>query len=81
MLNADDFGTRVLLENLARLDLSPTPPLCRAALSHIHKQLAGIYRPTPDDPRPYRELPGRLGRGAMTPADEIWYARIACVRA
>ena len=77
MLNADDLGTRVLLENLPRLDLSPTPALCRAALGNIRKQFAGIYRPMADDPRPYRELLSRLGRSEPLSA-LVWLAAQGC---
>ena len=73
----NEFEDRVLLENLARLDLEATPALCRAALGNLRKQFAGIYRPKSDDPRPYQELLGRLGRGEQLSA-LIWLASNGC---
>jgi hypothetical protein len=77
MFGQNEFGERVLLENLARLDLEATPSLCRAALGNLRKQFARIYRPEPNDPRDYRELLGRLGRGDQLNA-LIWLASNGC---
>jgi len=77
ILAKDEFGTRVLLENLPSLDLDATPELCRAALANLAAQFAGIYRPKADDPRSYQELLGRLGRGGQFNA-LIWLATHGC---
>ncbi|HEY4139833.1 MAG TPA: hypothetical protein VGM57_00375 [Pseudolabrys sp.] len=50
-----------VLKYLPVLELEPTPPLCREALTQIHGDLDKVLRPKADDPRPYRELIDRLG--------------------
>ena len=40
--------------------------------------LGKIYRPKADDPRPYRELLGRLGRLASNLPRSIWLAGHGC---
>ena len=77
ILSKDEFGTRVLLENLPSLDLDATPELCGAALANLRAQFARIYRPKADDPRSYEELLGRLGRGGQFNA-LIWLAAHGC---
>ncbi|MCK9918420.1 hypothetical protein MXD81_55785 [Microbacteriaceae bacterium K1510] len=77
ILATDEFVARVLTENIGRLDLEPTPVLCRAGLDNLHKQFAAIYRPKPDDPRPYDDLIGQLGRGDQLNA-LIWLAAHGC---
>lgn len=77
ILKTDEFVARVLTENIGRLNLDPTPALCRAGLDNLHKQFAAIYQPKPDDPRPYDELVGRLGRGDQFNA-LIWFASRGC---
>lgn len=77
ILATDDFVARLLTENIARLDLQPTPALCRAGLDYLRKRFAGIYRPQAGDARPYDELLGRLGRGDLLNA-LIWLASHGC---
>lgn len=77
ILATDDFVARVLTENIGRLDLEPTPALCRAGLDNLHKQFAGVYRPTPDAPRSYDDLIGQLGRGDQLNA-LIWLGLHGC---
>jgi hypothetical protein len=77
MLGKDEFASRVLLQYLPLLDLDATPALCRAALTALRGQFAKIYRPHADDPRPYQELLGRLGRGGHFSA-LIWLASHGC---
>lgn len=77
IFGTDDFIVRVLTENIARLDLEPTPALCRAGLENLRQQFAAIDRPKGDDPRPYDELIGRLGRGDQFGA-LIWFASHGC---
>jgi hypothetical protein len=50
-----------VLKNLPMLDLATTAPLCGAALTRVHGELAKTFRPKADDPRPYSELLERLG--------------------
>ena len=77
IFKTDDFLVRVLMENIGRLDIEPTPPLCRAGLDNLRKQFIAIYQPKPDDPRPYDELIGRFGRGDRFNA-LIWFAVHGC---
>ncbi|AXK82454.1 hypothetical protein DW352_19180 [Pseudolabrys taiwanensis] len=77
ILATDEFVARVLTENIGRLDLDPTPALCRAGLDNLRKQFAAVYRPKPDDPRPYDQLIGQLGRGDQFNA-LIWFASRGC---
>jgi hypothetical protein len=67
----------VLLHFLPQLDLDTTPALCAAALSEIGKNLADVYRPTLDNPLPYRELDERLGAGEPLVALQ-WLAGHGC---
>ncbi|MFZ2157366.1 MAG: hypothetical protein WAV72_14770 [Bradyrhizobium sp.] len=74
----DEESRWKLLRYLVRLDLEATQPLCLNALSELHSQLAGIYRPAAtDEPRPYSELLQRLGNSEQLP-DLIWLARHGC---
>lgn len=77
ILTTDDFVTHLLTENIARLDLQPTPAFCRAALDYLRKQFAGIYRPPAGDVRSYHDLLGRLGRGDQLNA-LLWLAANGC---
>jgi hypothetical protein len=77
MLGEDEYFARTLLRYLPDLDLEATAPLCEAAQSVLHGQLAKIYRPRSDDPRPYQELLGRLGSGEQLPALQ-WLAEHGC---
>lgn len=61
ILQANDFDTYKVLMYLPMLDLDATPALCDAALKVLHDRFVPIYRPPPDDPRPYAELLERLG--------------------
>jgi hypothetical protein len=63
---------------LPELDFEATPDLCGAALAAIHTEMAEIYRPTADDPRPYRELLARLGNGAAQLPALQWLASHGC---
>jgi hypothetical protein len=78
MLRAGEHGGAwTVLTYLPALDLAATPALCDAALGLLRGHYAEIYRPRPDDPRPYRELLGRLG-GSAPFSDLIWLARHGC---
>jgi hypothetical protein len=50
-----------ILLYLPELDIETNPRLCRAALDAVHADVGKVYRPTPDEPRPYRDLLERLG--------------------
>jgi hypothetical protein len=65
------------LRYLPSLDLEATPALCEAALAEVSGTMAKVYRPRPDDPRPYSELLDRLGRSGPLPA-LIWLAEHGC---
>jgi hypothetical protein len=56
MLNTGDYGAWTILAYLPALDLEATPLLCAAAQRKLLKRYATIYRPSADDPRPYREF-------------------------
>jgi hypothetical protein len=77
ILAENGLPARVLMENIAQLDLTTTPEFCRFALDSLRTQFAAIWRPEPDDPRSYRELRGRLGRGDQFNA-LIWLAAHGC---
>jgi hypothetical protein len=77
MLNGSDFDRWDLLVYLPDLDLRSTPELCAAALAQVQRELAQIYLPASDDPRPYRELIERMGTGEPLRA-LIWLADHGC---
>jgi hypothetical protein len=66
-----------VLRLLTVLDLEATPALCGAALAELHKELARIHRPKPDQPMAYKELLDRLGTGDQFNA-LIWLASHGC---
>jgi hypothetical protein len=78
LLDRNDIGAPwKVLKYLPELDLEPTPPLCREALTQVHGDLAKVLRPKADDPRPYRELLDRLG--AYEPLTALlWLASHGC---
>ena len=66
-----------VLKYMPVLDLEMTAPLCQAALDQIHGDIAAVYRPKSDDPRPYSELLDRLG--AYEPLTALaWAAGHGC---
>ncbi len=67
-----------VLKYMPVLDLEMTAPLCRAALTQIHGDMAKVYRPKADDrPRPYSELLEQLG--AYEPLTAlVWAAGRGC---
>lgn len=67
----------VALEYLPELDLEATPALCTSALAQVHRELKDIYRPTADNPLPYREMLERMGTGEPLAA-LIWLGRHGC---
>ncbi len=78
MLGDNDFFTPSrAIRYLPELDLEATPPLCAAAVKQLLVEFSKIYRPKPDDPRPYRELLDRLGVQAPLTA-LIWAAKNGC---
>jgi hypothetical protein len=66
-----------VLKYMPRLDLEPTASLCDAALKQVQADLTKVYRPTPDDRRPYQELLDRLGVYAPLTALQ-WLAGNGC---
>jgi hypothetical protein len=77
MLNDNEFAAATVMAYLPELDLDPTPALCAAALKEQFRELVPVYRPTSDDPRPYRQLLERLGGDeAFDPL--IWLASHGC---
>jgi len=66
-----------VLRLLTALDLEATPALCSAALAELHKELARIHRPQPDQPMSYTELLDRLGTGDQFGA-LVWLASHGC---
>jgi hypothetical protein len=70
-------GPWTVLRLIQVLDLEATPALCDAALAELHKELARIHRPKPDQPMAYRELLDRLGTGDQFGA-LIWLASHGC---
>jgi hypothetical protein len=77
MLNADQYAAQTLMPYLPDLDLEPTQQLCAAALKEQYRELMPVYRPQPNDPRPYRELIQRLG-GDNPFAALLWLAQHGC---
>ena len=77
MLGENDHAAWTVLRYLPALDLEATTALCENAQQALHGQLAKIYRPDKDDPRPYEELLDRLGNGAQFSALE-WLADHGC---
>lgn len=77
MLRESDHEARTVMQYLPALDLAATPQLCAAGQKAIHDQLARVYRPRADDPRPYSELLDRLGLGEQLPALK-WLASHGC---
>lgn len=66
-----------VLKYLPVLDLEMTAPLCQATLNQIDGDIAKVYRPKADDPRPYSELLERLG--AYQPLTAlVWAAGHGC---
>ena len=66
-----------VLKYMPVLDLEMTAPLCQAALNQIDGDIAKVYRPKADDPRPYSELLERLG--AYQPLTAlVWAAGHGC---
>ncbi len=65
------------LRLLPVLDLEATPALCDFAQVKLHKELARIHRPKPEEPLPYRDLLLRLGTGDQFGA-VIWLASHGC---
>jgi hypothetical protein len=66
-----------VLKYMPVLDLEMTAPLCQAALNQIDGDIAKVYRPKADDPRPYSELLERLG--AYEPLTAlVWAAGHGC---
>lgn len=66
-----------VLRLLTVLDLEATPALCDAALWELHKELARIHRPKPEEPMPYKELLDRLGTGDQFNA-AVWLGSHGC---
>jgi hypothetical protein len=77
MLNANEYVAQTVMAYLPELDLEPTRTLCAAALKEQFRELMPVYRPRPDDPRPYRELIRRLG-GDDPFAALLWLAQHGC---
>ncbi len=77
MLNENQYVAETVMAYLPDLDLEATPPLCVAALKEQYRELAPVYRPRADDPRPYRELIEQLGGGNPFAALE-WLAAHGC---
>lgn len=66
-----------VIKYLPVLDLDTTPQFCTPALRMLRGDMAKVYRPTGDDPRPYSELLDRLG--AYEPLTAlIWLAAHGC---
>ena len=70
-------GPWMILRLIQVLDLEATPALCGEAQVELHKELARIHRPKPDQPMPYKELLERLGTGDQFGA-VIWLASHGC---
>jgi hypothetical protein len=77
MLGENEHAAWTVLRYLPALDLEATPPLCESALRTLHAELATIYRPGGNDPRPYSELLDRLGNGEQFSALK-WLAEHGC---
>jgi hypothetical protein len=74
----DQGASWTVLKYLPDLDLEGTEPLCDAALTQVRGDIAKVYRPRPDDPRPYDELLSRLGAGKPLTALK-WLAGHGCI--
>jgi len=68
----------IALRYLPVLDLDANDALCGAALYEIRGEMANVYRPTADNPLPYRELLARLGNEAAQLPALIWLAAHGC---
>ena len=77
ILSGTEFEAWNLLIYLPELDLAATPALCAAALREVHRELAQVYFPRTDDPRPYQELLDHLGTGRPFQA-LIWLGTHGC---
>jgi hypothetical protein len=77
MLGEDEFAAGTVLKYMPVLDLEATEPLCRASLQVLYGDLTHVYRPTPNDPRPYSELLERLG-GYEPLTALLWLASHGC---
>jgi hypothetical protein len=77
MLHQDEYEVTTMLTYLPMLDLQATEPLCAVSLQALHRQLAQIYRPRPDDPEPYEQLLSRLGTASPLSALQ-WLAVHGC---
>lgn len=77
MLRHDEYDASTVLAYLPLLDLQPTKELCDASLKVLREKFARVYRPPPDDPRPYTELLDRLGTGAPLVA-LVWLESHGC---
>ena len=77
MLGESEHAAWTVLRYLPALDLEATATLCESALRALHGELATIYRPDANDPRPYKELLDRLGNGEQFPALR-WLAAHGC---
>jgi hypothetical protein len=66
-----------VLKLLTVLDLEATPALCDAAFGELHRELARVHRPKPDQPMSYKELLDRLGTGDQFGA-LIWLGSHGC---
>jgi hypothetical protein len=77
MLHQDEYEVTTVLTYLPMLDLQATEPLCAVSLLALHRQLAQIYRPRPDDPEPYEQLLSRLGTASPLSALQ-WLAAHGC---
>jgi hypothetical protein len=63
IFNGTEYEAWDMLIWLPHLDLDATPELCEAALREVRRELSLVYRPKPNDPRPYQELLDRMGTG------------------
>lgn len=75
--HGSEFNAWDLLIVLPELDLQATPELCATALREVRRELTLIYRPTADNPQPYRDLEERFGTGRPLQA-LIWLAGHGC---
>lgn len=77
MLRESEHVGWEVMSNLLELDLDATPGLCAGALKSLQADFGRIYRPRADDPRPYRELLQRLGKGYQFEV-LVWLAERGC---
>lgn len=77
MLRDNEHVAWEVMSNLFDLDLEATPGLCAGALKSLQADFNRVYRPRPDDPRPYRELLNRLGQGYHFDV-LVWLAEHGC---